>query len=367
MKKKIIFFSIAFFILNEFNAFCAEKNALENLGRNVAELPEMRPSFEWEEDSAENHGIRQSVIDSIIKEAESYKDIYALGIAKDSKIIGEWYKAGFDKNTKFEIHSCSKSITGCLVGIAADKGFIKGENQKFSDFLLDYDENSKKYVFLNGNPSWPKLELRHLLTMTSGVNMSDGDWDEWRASKSWLEWIYKRKALYRPGEVFSYGTQNTHLLSFALERATGQRLFDFAQKNLFSKIGIKDAYLGTDPEGIGDGGNGYLLTIQDMLRFGKLYLDDGMWQEKQIVSKEWVKKSLSLQVDRHGRGTANYGFQFWVRDFEGERVYFAWGWAGQFIFIIPSQNAAIAFASNHTGTLKPYFNAVTKIIQAGKK
>lgn len=128
---------------------------------------------------------------------------------------------------------------------------------------------------------------------------------------------------------------------------------------------MKSATLSSDAQGIGDGGNGYTLTIEDMLRFGQLYLNGGKWQGEQVVPEYWTREAGVAHVKRNV-GTANYGWQFWVRNFNGADTFFAWGYAGQFIFIIPSKDIVMAFASSHTGSIAVYFNAVRAVIDASK-
>lgn len=314
--------------------------------------------FEWKRGDAERHGLAPDIgkrLHEILGETE---EIYAWAFVKDGVIIEDFYRPPYNRGTNFTIQSCSKSITGTLVAIAIGQGKIKGLDQLASDYFPDATAAQKQTL--------KNITIRHLLTNTSGISVSDApNWVEWRGSPNWVEWILNRPAPHRPGAVFSYATQNTHLLSYILQKATGERLFDYAKRNLFDKTGMKSATLSSEAQGIGDGGNGYTLTIEDMLRFGQLYLNGGTWQGERVVPEYWTREAGIAHVKRNG-GTADYGWQFWVRTFNGADTFFAWGYAGQFIFIVPSKNIVMAFASNYTGSVAVYFNAIRAAIGASK-
>ncbi len=313
-------------------------------------------NFTWKREAAELHGLPSDIGERLHKILDSTEDIHAWAFAKDGIIIEDFYRAPYDSSARFPIHSCSKSITGTLVAIAIEQGKIKGLDQLVSDYFPDATAAQKQTL--------KNITIRHLLNNTSGIAVSDApNWTEWRGSENWVEWILNRPAPNYPGQVFSYATQNTHLLSYILQKATGEKLFDYAKENLFDKIGMKSATLSSDAQGIGDGGNGFVLTVEDMLRFGQLYLNGGKWQGEQVVPEYWTREAGVAHIKRNV-GTANYGWQFWARNFNGADTFFAWGYAGQFIFIIPSKNIVFAFTSNHTGNIAVYFNAVRAVIDA---
>ena len=315
-------------------------------------------NFTWKREAATLHRLSPEIGERLHEILDKTEDIHAWAFAKDGVIIEDFYRPPYNSETNFAIHSCSKSITGTLVAIAIAQGKIKGLDQLVSDYFPDATAAQKETL--------KNITIRHLLTNTSGIAVSDApNWTEWRSSANWVEWILNRPAPHYPGQVFSYATQNTHLLSYILQKATGERLFDYAKKNLFDKVGMKSASLSSDAQGIGDGGNGYTLTIEDMLRFGQLYLNGGKWQGEQVVPEYWTREAGIAHVKRNA-GTANYGWQFWVREFNGADTFFAWGYAGQFIFIIPSKKIVMAFASDHTGSIAVYFNAVRAAIDACK-
>lgn len=332
-----------------------ENQNLESIDENVSqESSKPKYVFSWQKDSPESHGINAKVFDNLHNQY-SKLPIFACVIAKDDYIIDEYYAEGYDSESLFEIHSCSKSITGTLAGIAIDRGLFSPD-----DKIQNYFEAEKPRDEFS---LWNEITVAHLLKNTSGIDMSDsGNWYEWRASSNWLNYILDRKIIYKPGFFFNYSTGNTHLLSKIIENTTGQSLYDFAKETLFEKLGMGSAVLGKDPQGIGDGGNGYVMNIYDMLKFGRLYLNEGKWNDEQIIPEWWVKDSTKVQVSRN-EGTANYGYQWWIRDLNYIPTYFAWGWAGQFIFVVPEKNLIVAFTSNNTGSIAVYLNTIRELVK----
>ncbi len=312
--------------------------------------------FEWQRSSPEKSGINAEVIKGVFSSLPS--DVYSCVIIRDGKIVDEYFKDGYGPSSVFTIQSCSKSITSALVGIAIEQGFIKSVDDFAADYLPQL-ANSKFHEM-------KKITLKHLLNHTSGLVGTDSKiWGEWRSSSNWIDFIVSRPMTSKPGANFEYSTGNTHLLAAVLEKATGKGLFDYAKEVLFEKIGITSAELGTDPQGIGDGGNGFSLTAYDMARFGQLFLDGGKWDGVQVVPENWVKESTSLQAKKNG---SRYGYQWWLRNYgkAGYLGYNAQGFGGEYIFVVPKLRLIVVYTSWHMGNLNSYFYNVDKIVNATK-
>lgn len=120
-----------------------------------------------------------------------------------------------------------------------------------------------------------------------------------------------------------------------------------------------------DAQGISDGGNGFSMNVYDMARFGQLFLQQGVWQGQQIISKEWITESTTMHIKRSSDG-AEYGYQWWVRTFgeQGYEAYYARGHAGQYIFVVPQIELVVVFTSNYTGDIGIYMQLVNDIVNA---
>lgn len=195
------------------------------------------------------------------------------------------------------------------------------------------------------------ITLRQLLNQTSGLAWYEwggsgrNNWYEFQSAPNWVEYILNQPLLQEPGTLFNYSTGNTHLLAAALENATGRPLADYAQEKLFKPLGMDSVVWGTDPQGVTDGGNGVVMSARDGARFGQLFLHGGVWHGEQIVPAQWAAESTQVQSSGAGDSTGQYGFQWWVRQFNGYDCYYAFGAWGQYIFVVPELNLATVIAS----------------------
>ena len=142
---------------------------------------------------------------------------------------------------------------------------------------------------------------------------------------------------------------------------------EYKKQYLFDPLDIESAECTTDPQGISDGGNGFALNIYDMAKIGELYLNNGVWNGEQIIPVQWVEDSTSVQFTRSS-GTANYGYQWWVRHFGDENydVYFAQGHYGQYIFVVPDLELVVAITSHYEGSTSIYWQIMNDIVNGCK-
>lgn len=363
----IILIAILFFAFRN-NTDVSSTNEIENMVTNtlsneantlVVNMSEeqVEQAWEWQHDTLENHNINASAINSVHNTIDSYP-INAEVIVKDGVIVDEYYKDGYDQNSVFTLQSTSKSVTSALIGIAIDKGYIPSVNEPISTYFPQILDSGSEYK--------SQITIWNLLTHTTGLNASDtANWDEWLASDNWVDYVLERPATSRPGTVFSYFTGNTHLLSAILQQATGKTAYEFGKEYLFDPLDMDSVQCSTDPQGISDGGNGFAMNVYDMAKLGELYLNNGNWNGEQIISEQWVKDSTTLQFDRSS-GSADYGYQWWVRTF-GENAYpayFAQGHYGQYIFVVPDLDLVIAITSHYEGSTSVYWQIMNNIVNA---
>lgn len=330
-------------------------------------LPEPEPDNSWTVDAPENHRMDPAVLEDLHRVLPA-SPISAMVIVRDGVLVDEYYAGDYDENTVFEIHSCSKSFTGALVGIAIDQGYLGGVEDPLSHYLPQVEE-------LPGTKS--ELTLRHLLTQTSGLEWYEwgggySNWQEFRSAGNWVEYILGRDQAAQPGQLFNYSTGNTHLLAAALEAATGKPLLEYGKENLFDPLGMETITWGTDPQGIADGGNGVVISARDAARFGQLYLQGGVWKGEQLVPADWVAESTSVQNPGPGGSTGQYGYQWWIRPYGVNAfgtyqaphgaaqydAYHAFGAWGQYIFVVPELElvTVITCVGPHDSyAARPYF------------
>jgi CubicO group peptidase (beta-lactamase class C family) len=149
----------------------------------------------------------------------------------------------------------------------------------------------------------------------------------------------------RPGGEMIYSTGTTHVLGAVLAKATGQSLRVYAQERLFDPLGVRIRSWQRSPAGRYFGGNNLSLTPRGLLRFGQLYLNDGRFRGRQVLPADWVDLSWRTYVRETYHGH-QYGYLWFTHTFGGERVAFAWGYGGQYVFVVPRLNLVVACTSS---------------------
>jgi CubicO group peptidase (beta-lactamase class C family) len=253
------------------------------------------------------------------------------------------YYHGTDLHT---MQSVSKTVTSVIIGAAMQRG----------DFKAGVDTAVLKYFDVakvkNVDDRKRRMTLRDLLTMTAGLEWHEDDvpYDDPRndaslmeATDDWVQYVIDKPMAAEPGKVWNYSSGATELLAFIFQKETGQDIDDYGQKYLFAPLGIKHewkrTYLGVvDTEG------GLYLNGSDLAKIGYLYLHDGMWDGKRIVSSEWVKESVTpyFQTDEP---RFKYGFKWWLSKLpdSAEYVWMCRGFGGQNLLVFPKESLIVTF------------------------
>jgi CubicO group peptidase (beta-lactamase class C family) len=269
------------------------------------------------------------------------------------EIVLERYYNGATAQRRANIKSASKSVMSALVGIAIAQQRIAGVQSTIGELL------PSEAAALE--PEKRAITVADLLSMRSGLQSTSFDnYGAWVTSRNWVRHALTRPMVAPRGEAgpMIYSTGSTHLLSAILARHTGGSTWRFAQRNLARPLGIDLRPWQADPQGIHFGGNDMYLTPREMLRFGTLYLHRGAWNGRQVVPADWVDSSLVRRTSSPWNGNG-YGYGWWSRTTRGVRVHYAWGYGGQFVFIVPdlelvvvmTSDAESARAGGHNSTL----------------
>lgn len=257
------------------------------------------------------------------------------------------YYQGTDLHT---VQSVTKSINSAAFGIAIDEGHIDGIDAPIMPFFDAYE-------FDKSDPRKERLTVEDLLTMRTGIAWDDeggfgSETDSTYAlenSETWIQFILDQPMYEEPGAVFKYNDGASVLLGKILHEATGQRVDAWAREKLFRPIGIDDFYWKITPDGEADTEGGLYLSAHDMARIGYLYLRDGLWDGKRIISEDWVRRSVASNVPSSSTGDNSspfgYGYQWWVpEDGKGGALGFAgYGLGGQRIMVFPEQDVVAVF------------------------
>jgi CubicO group peptidase (beta-lactamase class C family) len=264
---------------------------------------------------------------------ERYPTVRGVVVARGGCIVYEHYRFG-SAEVRWPVYSVTKSVLSILVGIAIDKRRLRLD-QKLPELL---PEAAGKIV----DPRAADITLRDLLTMTSGFESVSpievpGVWNS-------DVWMINRRVKYAPGSHFYYDNAGTNLISIILARAVGENVAEFARRELFAPLGIDGFEWMADMDGHVPGQSGLRLTTRDMARIGFLYLQQGRWRDRQLVSTGYVLDSTR----KHSAGgdpiNAGYGYLWWKSN-DRPDVYFAAGANSQLIYNVPDRNLVVALSS----------------------
>jgi len=280
----------------------------------------------------------------IYAQARQLPRLRSLLVQSRGRLVGERYFHGATRARRANIKSASKSVISALVGIAIARGHIRGVDETLGELLPDQ-------LGRDADPRKRAITVEDLLTMRSGLeSTSFENYGSWVTSRNWVRDALRRPLVAEPGGPMIYSTGSTHLLSAILTRRTGASTHRFAQRALAAPLGITLRPWQRDPQGIYFGGNDMYLTPREMLRLGALYLNGGRASDgRQVVPRAWVEASLQPRT-RSGWSGHEYGYGWWSRTSGAHRVFYAWGYGGQFIYVVPSLELVVVTTSQSEAT-----------------
>jgi CubicO group peptidase (beta-lactamase class C family) len=293
------------------------------------------PGGDWEVSMPEAEGLDPMLVAEMYYNAAKLETIYGLLVIKNGRLIAEGY---FNEGSVKELSkraSVTKSYTSALMGVALDKGYLSSVDQKMLDFFPDVIEQIT-------DPRKKQITIRDMLQMRAGYPWEETDPALWDAlwSGEYLSDIVNIPLTADPGTVFQYSNLTSHWLGIIVARATGKDLKSFGEEHLFSPLGVKvgDDW-NRDLDGYYIGCGDIQFTARDMARFGLLYLKDGEYDNKQIISTDWVQDSLQTYSEKawdnigHFR-SIGYGYQWWSATAGENDINFAWGHGGNLIALV---------------------------------
>jgi CubicO group peptidase (beta-lactamase class C family) len=257
-------------------------------------------------------------------------DIHSFLLVHNGYVVVDANFYPYDGKTVHEVASVTKSLMTTLIGIAADQGKLKLDDPMLSFF--------PGRTIANRDARKEKITVRHLVTMSSGLDCTAANDEqtlrEMRPTQDWVQFALDRKVAWEPGTQFVYCSPAIHLLSPILQKATGMSALEFVQQYLFGPLGIREVKWATDPQGYNRGSEGAYLHPHDMAKLGYLWLNKGLWEGKQIVSRQWVEDSIKPHMKT---GDDDYGYGWWIATDE-PAAYNAVGRGGQRIIVVPGLN-----------------------------
>lgn len=306
------------------------------------------PTEGWRSEAMEMHNIEPTKMDIADQFAANDPLARALLVVKDGYLVFEEYYGDGGVEQSTNLWSVTKSVTSALLGICLDQKVIGSTNHLMADLMPAY-------------PEFNDITLHHVLTHTTGLSWNEEgpQWVDWIFSDDWVAAALARGQVHKAGKKWYYSSGNTHFLT-SLIFHSGISPGKLAKEQLFEPIGIPfdtlaepiqylswDEYTlplhqtwRRDPHGIETASFALYLTARDMAKFGFLYLNGGRWDNKAIISEDWVRASTK-EHETNIYGRYSYGYQWYITNVGGHPAFLASGFGGQIIGVVPSLDMVV--------------------------
>ena len=296
---------------------------------------------------------------------DTFPNIHSLLICKDNKLVYENYFSGKDEswgsglgyakhdtNILHDIRSISKGVVAACIDIAIQQKKIKSIDDPIFDYLANYIQFKTKENEI--------ITIRNLLTMSSGLRWDEdvphgtsaNDETSMERSSNPVEYVLSLPMQSKPGSIWKYNSGGVQVLAEIIKSVSGDNVDKFAEKYLFEPLGIKEYKWTKSHRKFPAAASGLRLTSRDLLKFGLLYLNNGKWKDKQILTQSWVTETLQTQIIRDtNEPTKGYSFLFWTQvDTVNKKDYpllTARGNGGQRIFINKANNLIVVITAGN--------------------
>jgi CubicO group peptidase (beta-lactamase class C family) len=283
----------------------------------------------------ESQGVSSTAMLDFIESADKQiASMHSFMLVRHGNVVVEGWWTPYNPDSRHELYSLSKSFTSSAIGMAVTEGKLSLDDKVSKFFPDDVPQDASEQL--------QAMRVRDLLAMATGHESEP----KVGPTEVWTKTFLKHKVAKQPGEHFLYNTPATYMLSAILQKQTGQTALEYLKPRLFEPLGIVEPTWGTSPQGVSLGGYGLSVRTEDIAKFGQLYLQGGKWNEKPVLSSDWIQMATSKQVsngsDPKSDWNQGYGFQFWRcrhNCFRGDGAF------GQYCIVMPEQDAVIAITS----------------------
>ncbi|HEU5087068.1 MAG TPA: serine hydrolase domain-containing protein, partial [Roseiflexaceae bacterium] len=269
---------------------------------------------------------------------QKIEHLHSLMIARHGKVVAEGWWAPYRAEKPHMLFSLSKSFTSSAIGLAVQEGILS-LNDRVIDFFPDD-------LPADVSDNLAAMELRHLLMMGTGNHVDATPALREDPDGNWVRAFLAQPVEHEPGTYFVYNSAATYMCSAILQKRTGSTVLDYLRPRLLDPLGIGEATWESCPRGINVGGWGLKITTEDILRFGVLYAQRGVWKGQRILTEEWIDQATSKQISNSGNTEPDwrqgYGFQFWRCR---HNAYRGDGAFGQYCIVLPEHDTVIAITS----------------------
>ena len=286
------------------------------------------------------------------EEARKKSGLNALDPGGPYNYYNSWWHPYYKRGDLHSLQSVTKTITSAIIGVAT----TRRDFPDLSTTVLSFFDTTQ---VRNIDDRKRRMTIRHLLTMTAGFEWNENlsysdprnDCSQMEASFDWIQYVINKPMALEPGQSFNYNSGASELLAYIFRKATGKDIEEYASENLFSPLGIDHYFWKRIPTGLVDTEGGLYLSETDLAKIYYLFLREGTWNGKQLVSMEWVKASVTPSISL--RQGVKYGYKWWLYEYGNDNSKYVWagsGFGGQWPIVIPEFDIVAVFTGwNITG------------------
>ncbi len=295
---------------------------------------------------------------AVVDRARAFDQCHALMIRQSGvDVVSEVFR-GPARGRAVPVKSVSKTIVAALAGAALDRGELPSLNATIGQV-------APGLIPARAAPQVADITIENLVTMQAGLERTSGaNYGGWVSSANWVSNALARPFVAAPGSRMLYSTGSFHVLGAVLAELAGESLLSLARNRLGRPLGVDIPAWTRDPQGRYLGGNEMALTHEGMIRFGEMYRQGGVFDGVQVLSRDWVARSLQVRTRSPFSGLS-YGYGWFLGQAGGEAYALARGYGGQIICVVPGLEMTIALTSD---PLRParsggYFGDIMRLIE----
>lgn len=290
----------------------------------------------------ETQGVATVGILHFLEEVEARGlELHSFMLVRHGKVVSECWWHPYRASAAHVMHSVSKTFTSTAIGFAVNEKLLKVNDKVVTFFPDDLPPSPSPYL--------QELTVKDLLTMTAGhANAPVFTQND----ENWVRSFLATPIVHEPGTRFQYSSYASYMLSAIITRVTGETVMEYLQPRLFEPLDITDAKWEMGEQGISAGGWGLRLKTIDMAKMGQFYLQRGVWNGKRLLPASWFEEATTPYIyqkpdktpeeNAQDEWAQGYGYQLWLCT---HNTYRADGANGQFIVVMPDQDAVVAITA----------------------
>ena len=290
--------------------------------------------------------------------ARSLEQCHAIMISQSGQTVLRARFRGPGLDRAVPVKSVSKTVVAALTGAALDRGELRSIN-------VTLGEVAPNLIPRGADPRVADITVENLVTMQAGLERTSGqNYGGWVNSSNWVANALSRPFVAEPGAGMLYSTGSFHILGAVLSEVSGQSLLSLARARLGQPLGIDIPAWTRDPQGRYLGGNEMALTLDAMVRFGEMYRLNGQFGGAQVLSSDWIGRSLQQRTQSRFSGL-DYGYGWFLGAGDGVDYALARGYGGQVICMAPDAELTLAITSDPTRPARSggYFGDLQRLIE----